>query len=457
MKKNIFKLRHGRIPQPSKEGVKIQRISSGLSPYHFINLVSIADNKINPRAAKENGITADIRETLETNPALFWLMSKGILIATENCRLLDRDRVELTLDGEREGIMDGGHNALAIAQYLIRELFPDVKMFKTWRECKDFWHKNEEEIIKRFNDKGGDAKFKFSVPIEIVFPADEDGGLDEYYESISQICTARNTNVQLKQATQDNQVGIYEVLKENLSCADEVIWKSGQAGKIKVEDVISMAVLPLLFLQGKELLPKDRIHTFNPISIYSQKGKCVDFYGEVLRHPSISEKKEDKYILKDSLVKSALLMVDDIIKAYDQMYLCFPDIYNKKKNGKQSRFGGISSVDMKKDKDGNYKKYVKVPFLTVEEKSKYKYPPAFYIPLFCGIRSLMYVDEVTNTLKWRINPSTLSFSEPKFKAYCTHISDHNYDPLKIGKCAGLYETGELIFEGVMSERLREGI
>ncbi|MDE5826960.1 MAG: hypothetical protein K2H57_05260, partial [Duncaniella sp.] len=399
-------------------------------------------------------ITADIRETLETNPALFWLMSKGILIATENCRLLDRDRVELTLDGEREGIMDGGHNALAIAQYLIRELFPEIKMFKTWQECKNFWRENEKEIIKRFNDRGGDAYFQFSVPIEIVFPANEEGGLDEYYQSISQICTARNTNVQLKQATQDNQVGIYEVLKDNLSCADDVIWKSGQTGKIKVEDVISMAVLPLLFLQEEGCLPKDKsIHTFNPISIYSQKGKCVDFYGEVLRHPSISEKKEDKYILKDSLVESALLMVNDIIKAYDRMYLSFPLMYNE--NG--GAFGRITSVEMKEDKNkkGTYLKFVKVPFRTINEKSTYKYSPAFYIPLFCGIRSLMYVDHSTHTLKWRINPLSLPFtlSELQCDMYIGLIGDaYDYDPLKIGKSKSMYKGGLDVFKGVVREK-----
>ena len=120
----IVKLEHGNNAQKSNEEVKIQRISSSISPYHFIRLVSVSDNKINPRAARENGITCDIRETLDLSPNLFWLMSKGILIATENCKLLDRGRVSLTTDGDREGIMDGGHNALAISQFLITKLFP---------------------------------------------------------------------------------------------------------------------------------------------------------------------------------------------------------------------------------------------------------------------------------------------------------------------------------------------
>lgn len=52
--------------------------------------------------------------------------------------------------------------------------------------------------------------------------------------------------------------------------AYEIIWKTGSSGKIKAEDVISLATLPLLFLQDKGLLPQD-IKTLNKISVYSQK------------------------------------------------------------------------------------------------------------------------------------------------------------------------------------------
>lgn len=440
----IVKLEHGNNAQSSNEGIKIQRISSSISPYHFIRLVGVTDNKINPRAAKENGITSDIRETLEKSPNLYWLMSKGILIATENCKILDRGRISLTTDGDREGIMDGGHNALAIAQYLVMTLFPEIKVFKTWADCKKFWNEKEQEIIKRFNEAGGNDTFKFCIPVEIIFPGLEDGALDEYYETISPICTARNTNVQLKQATQDNQVGIYEILKENLSIADKVIWKSGQAGDIKVEDIVSMAVLPLIFLQEQGRLPNDKtIKTFNPISVYSQKSKCVDFYGEVLKHKDISQKTEDKYQLTDSLVRSALTMIDDIIKAYDRMYLSFPDIYNSN----AGKFGRIKAVDQKSSKT------VKAPFLTTSQKTDYKYSAAFFLPLFCGIRNLMYIDEATNTLKWKRNPAddSFNFRDLNCSKYIEMIKFLEYNPLKIGKANMIYLEGLDVFRAALNK------
>ena len=440
-----IKLEHGNNAQKSNEGIKIQRISSSISPYNFIRLLGVADNKINPRSARENGITSDIRETLDVSNNLFWLMSKGILIATENCKILDRGRVSITTYGEREGIMDGGHNALAIAQFLILNLFPENKMFKTWADCKSFWLNNENEIIKRFNEAGGNDAFRFSIPVEIIFPGDEDGALDEYYDTISQICTARNTNVQLKQATQDNQVGIYDILKENLSCSNRVIWKSGQSGDIKVEDVVSLAVIPLMFLQENGRLPNDKsIKTFNPISIYSQKSKCVDFYGDVLKHSLISTKLEDKYVLNDSLVRSALLMVDDIVKAYDKMYLTFPDIYNKN----AGKFGRINAVEQKE------KKTVFAPFYTTSQKIDYKYSPAYFLPLFCGIRKLMYIDESSNTLKWKKNPASNSFDfqDLKCNKYIEMVKFLDYNPLKVGKASMMYLEGLDVFEAYLNNK-----
>ena len=96
-----------------------------------------ADNKVNPRTAKINPITKSIHETLETSPDLFWYKSKGILLSTESCKFLDRNRIEISLgDEEHEGIMDGGHNTFAIGTYLIEKLFSDK--IKTWNECKDY-------------------------------------------------------------------------------------------------------------------------------------------------------------------------------------------------------------------------------------------------------------------------------------------------------------------------------
>ena len=131
----ILKLEHSNVPLTSREGLKINKIVSSISPATLIRLVNFADNKINPRTASENAITRAIYETLDKSPELFWYKTKGILIATKECQLLDRNRIRVSFDQPLyEGIMDGGHNTFAIARFIVDKLF-GVK-FKKWDDCK---------------------------------------------------------------------------------------------------------------------------------------------------------------------------------------------------------------------------------------------------------------------------------------------------------------------------------
>ena len=424
-----IKLESGNIVQSSKEGLRISRISSSLSPFSFIKVFSVADNEINPRVAKENGITQDIRATLATSPECFWLMSKGIVLATQNCRISDRGRVGLTFseDPKREGIMDGGHNALAIAQYLLQQLYPENRIIKEWDEIKAFWKEHLDDIIERFNTQGGNETFKFSIPVEIIFPSNEDGAYEDYLKYINSICDARNTNVQLKDSTKDNQVGIYDELKKNLTCKDKVVWKTGMPGKIKVEDVVSIASLMFIHLQDKKLLPEN-LNTLSPISIYSGKSRCVDFFGDVIRHREISDKIGDKYVVKSNLIKSALSMVDDLIKFYDKMYIKFPSIYQRN----PGKFGGIKAVEMKQSK---------CPFGSNEETIDYKYPAAFFIPLFAGVRELITYNESTDTVSWIINPTTINYDDLDCEKYVEMIKFLQFNPQNVGKASMMYREG----------------
>ena len=68
--------------------------------------------------------------------------------------------------------------------------------------------------------------------------------------------------------------------------SDEVIWKTGKSGTIRSESIISLATLPLIFLQHNILLPKD-INNLNRVSIYSQKSKCVDYFNQILEISSL--------------------------------------------------------------------------------------------------------------------------------------------------------------------------
>jgi hypothetical protein len=434
MKELILKLDHSNLPQTSSEDVKIQKFVSSISPLYFIKLLKYADNKVNPRIATVNKITKSIHETLETSPELFWLKSKGLLIATEKCQLLDRNRVKLTLENvDYEGIMDGGHNTFAIAIYLVEKLFD--KRLKNWTECKEFWDQNYQDIELKFIDSKED--FKFSIPIEIITPTDDEGSINDFYDYISEICSARNNNVQLKETAKGNQVGFYDYLKQTLDDEFDIIWKTGGKGKIKSEDVISLASLSLIFLKDSNLLPAET-KSLNKISLYSQKSKCIDFFNEVIGNKDISDEINGKYILKKRFVESALSLTKDILVFFDRLYFEFPSLYHKAAPGK---FGRINAVD-------NTKKS-KAPFYSIDRLCDYRYSYGFFYPLISGLTQLMEYDEIEEVVRWRINPRNLDLTTLDLTQYVELIRMVNFDPQKIGKGVAFYNESESIFSKIL--------
>lgn len=432
----ILKLEHSNVPLTSKEGKKINKIISSISPATLIRLVKFADNKINPRTASVNAITTSIYETLDKSPELFWYKTKGILIATKECQLLDRNRIKLSFDQPAyEGIMDGGHNTFAIARFIIDKLF-GIK-FKKWDECKNYWNKNFDDIIKKFKEVENELRFQFSIPVEILYPNDSVGSLEDYYDAIAEICSARNNNIQLKETAKGNQVGCYDYLKEHLS-RYSIIWKTGDTGSIKSEDVIAMADIPLYFLQVEGLLPEEGIRKFNRVNLYSQKGQCISFFNEIIKNPKFSIEEKGKFILKSDLIKSALKMTEDIMKLFDQLYINFPALYNKN-NGS---FGRIVEVKNKKSK---------VRFKTINKDCDYTYPDGYIYPLISGIIKFMIYDDATNTIQWRINPSSKEFKVENLNImkYTGWIKQLDYNPQKVGKTNLMYLEADEVFNAYM--------
>lgn len=427
----ILKLNKDFSLQSSKEGIRINKITGSISPAELVKLLRFADNQVNPRTARVNSITKSIHETLDRSPELFWFKSKGILLATESCEMFERGRFKLSLGNpDFEGIMDGGHNTFAIASWIIEILF-DVKL-KKWSDVKDYWNDNYEDILEQINENA--HLFEFSIPVEIIFPNNDDGSLDEYYDYIADICSARNNNVQLRETAKGNQVGYYDYLKESLDDDFEIIWKTGEDGKIRSEDVIALATLPLIFMQNQGILPEG-LKKMNKISVYSQKNKCVDYFNSIMSNNEISDDVQGKYILKDCTVKSALDLTEDIIYFFDRIFLEFPTLYHKAAPGK---FGRISSVD--------HEKKTRVPFQTTDEFSNYKYSHGFFYPIACGVTELMELDPQTNKVRWKVNPRSLDFRQLDLLQYVELIKMVNYDPQKIGKGPAFYNEAENAFK-----------
>ena len=64
----------------------------------IVRLIEVLDLEANPRESRIGKITNDIIESLETTPNLFWVKSKGILLAATVYQELKDDRFEVSFE-----------------------------------------------------------------------------------------------------------------------------------------------------------------------------------------------------------------------------------------------------------------------------------------------------------------------------------------------------------------------
>lgn len=439
----IIKLNQKYVTQVSLEGKRICKIGSSISPWDFIRLLKNADNKVNPRTATVNPIVRSIEETLNVSPELYFFKTKGLLISTQSCEPYDRNRVKLSFnDSQTEGIMDGGHNAFAIGRFIYKKLYGECK-FKDWKELKAFWddENNYLDLENRYKEYPSPDDFKFSIPIEIITPSDaSEEALSDFYDHIADICSARNSNVQLTDAAKSNQRGCYDYLKYIMPSDFQVIWKNGEAGQTKVEDVTALACIPLIKLSSLNYFSDHGIDigTLSKISVYSQKSKCVKFFGNVMMNKQISSTDKGKYILQDNTVKSALDLLVDIMRFCDKVYYYFPLLYNF--NG--GSFGRIKGAVLQKPKTT-----YSGPFGSFT-KSDYKYAYGFFYPIICGLTELMELEN--GALRWKLNPLYIDFTDGKIKGvftqYMNLVRILDYNPNKVGKDSSTYYEADALMQ-----------
>jgi hypothetical protein len=157
----------------------------GKDLYALFDHVSL---EANPRAAKVGTVVRDIMESLNKTPELFPFKSKGVLLGTADYEPLQRNRFELTFnDPASEGVLDGGHNMLAIGLHMLGSV-TDVSKVQLWEEMKDLWDENRVALEKV------KETFDFLVPVELLVPSDV-----EHLRCSQQQCTAHPRN-QIQQA-----------------------------------------------------------------------------------------------------------------------------------------------------------------------------------------------------------------------------------------------------------------
>lgn len=408
----------------------INKVLCTINAENIAKLLSRVNLTANPRESKKNKVTTAIIETLSLAPTEMVNRTKGLLVSTHKCKPLERGRFELSFEDEKtDGVLDGGHNLLAIGCFLLEQYYESlgevpsaITKISCWDSFNKVWfqHINDKNIFPNLMNFINTQEFL--VPVEIIYPNNDK--LD-FAEIVFEISDARNNNSPLTAGTKADHKGHYDTLKSFLDpeLADLVAWKDNEPGKrIKREDIVALSLIPLIALQRKGLL-KDNISTINPMLIYSSKAKCTEIFSEIF-----DEHKQNP----SAAITNALRLMKDIPKLHDLVYLHFPHAYNSYSPG----FGRISSV--KKIPEGSKKALSK--FYRYE--SDYKYPDGFIIPFISSLHTLIDIKD-DGHVSWKVNIEDFIKNDSLYRMLVSTIKDNHFEPNSVGKSGAAYEGSEI--------------
>lgn len=430
---------------------------------YMMSLLDHADLAANPRSSRRNAVVEDILNTLDASPELFHFKSKGILIGTSNYEKLQRNRFHLRFDDPGvEGVLDGGHNLLAIGLHMLAIVMEDRdwKRLKSWDDMKQAWGECREHLEKE------KETFDFLVPVELLVPSDADGDPDAFLMPLLEVCEARNNNAQLPIEAKSNKQGFYDAIKDVLpeDLARRVEWKpnswedDSERRPIKVRDLIALAWIPLNTLSEKDRLPGGL--SLPPQNTYRNKGECSKRFEELMSsEETTAQDKGARRILTHEGVLSAFDILADLPALYDQIYKDFPSAYN---SGKR-RFAAnpivkIYSPEKRKAATANGKdaraylaSQPTTPFC--REPVDYSYPDGLIAPLIYGLKGLMAVNN--GKVVWAVDDPASFVADHLAEvadSYQLVMNMARWDPQKISKDPSSYEFAVREFTNLLVRR-----
>lgn len=413
---------------PAKSLVKIFNAENNLTP--------------NPRVAKRGSITRSIIETIETDKDLFPFMTKGVLIGTGSFEKIHDSAYRLNFEEEHEGIIDGGHNTLALGLFFLSRLtdLPAKELNKAtnWHTFSELWQEHKEQVSDLIvsDDPEIIAQLDFVIPVEILVPAsDSESVRKNFKQSLTQISMARNRSVQLKSEALAYRDGLYDFFKIQLenSGVSDIEWKMNEGGVLKSRELISLATIVL----DRALPIADEDGEIKPLAVvspYNSKQSCVDHFNRILESENVSRDVDEGYKkeLYHETVMSALVLAADIPSIYDFVYEELP----KAINAGNRRFGNWPSV--KTDNANAKTRFYGRPVA-------YSYPDGFIYPLLSILRHL--VEKNGDTLTWKTNP--IEFFRDKLPQvadqYANSMEILDKNPQKVGKSAPTYDQVKYFF------------
>ena len=455
--------------QPTDDPGKVCRVVGFCRLRYLAPLFFSEALEPNPRSAQVGKTTTDIRASLDHTPELFRFKSKGLLVAAASVRERDRGRFELRFENSSlEGILDGGHNTLALGLFLLEELLGDkqLRTIKGWRDLISAIEDNRSEFDAALKGDRGEVL----VPVELLMPSDPDADtVETFLSALVDICAARNNNAQLKAEALSNRRGFYEAIREYVprSVDERTAWKTGtwddesEKRPINPRDLVALGWIPLNLLSirgglpagepfykvGDEGAPAPQF-IVSPQNIYRNKGECSKRFDALMEDEAITtEETGSKHVLTHEGVRSALKILGDLPELYDLIYERFPSAYNA--GGK--RFGANPIVKVYdpvrrdearragKTTTGFIASHPITPFMRREVRkagnvSVCSYPDGLIMPLVYGLQGLMEV--VEGRVLWAVDDPAQHVVDvlPDVAAKYRMVLDFaRWDPQKIAK------------------------
>ena len=424
---------------------EITKVVGLVAAKYMVPIIDALDLEANPRSSKTGSVTSDIQESIETDPMIFPFKTKGILLAASQYERLERNRYKITPENRSiEGILDGGHNTLAIGLYILQRAmearglaFPRGQ--KTWDEFKTLWRQNTDSVhayLEALKKETNDRTLDFYIPAELLVPRDPEdlACVEAFRRELLEICAARNNNVQLPVSDKANQMGCFEDLKElldarNPAVSDRVAWKTNDGGDIKAQDIVALAWIPLNLITP---VRDGSGRTLEPVlaqNIYRNKGGCLKQFEKLMSSPEVTSESGEgyKHQLKNSEVKSAFQIAAELPELYDYIYEMFPALYN----AAGGLYGRITAVKTLNEK----RRDLRTPFggKVIETVS----PDGYIMPLVYGLQALMENRIVRGRHEICWNRPPMEFLHRNLgkivQSYAGIFSMCDYDPQKIGK------------------------
>lgn len=336
----------------------------------------------NPRMQNDNTKVARKIQSSLTNHTerSFYLLNRGMLLSAKSVSYNNEENVVSVLfeDLNLHGNVDGGHTYTII------------------KENRDVLEPGEQY-----------------VKVEVLT------GIEDIFE---QLAAARNTSVQVPDASIAELEKRFELIKEafrNERFYNDISYKQNDTKRIDVSDILS-----ILNLYNIDKYPTDKLNPL-PITSYSSKGTCVNYYID-------EHKKNEKDQTKNPYYKMKNIM-PEITKLYDELEMRMPEFYKGDSTGVK-KYGAVSGVSMVKS---GKKKYTSKFY---EHEMDYSSPTGFIYPILGAFRAL--VIERNGMYEWLEDPlKVLNDLGNNLVASTVNMSrDLGNNPNSTGKNTNLWQT-----------------